>query len=369
MNADDSPSSGFSERILIGVGIFVFTVLLILLLFFTFDVILLVFAAVLLAIFIRGITSIIQRYVKIADGWAVLIVSTLLIGLLGGSIAALTPSVAEQVANLREELPRSAQQISNYIGQFGWGQALLAQLPSLPELVKNIELSQLVSGVGGFFTQTIGIVGNLLLVCLLAVYFAVEPRLYAVGITKLFPMARRERVMEVLLGINDTLSWWLVGKVASMFFIGLLTWIGLSILGVPLALTLGLIAGLFSFIPNFGPIMAAVPAILLAFIQSPMTAVYVTGLYVGIQIIEGNLVTPIIERETVELPPALTIMFQLALSVLIGGLGLILASPLLATIIVLVKMVYIQDVLGDREIEVEPDRTVDEDEETDPDVS
>ena len=137
-----------------------------------------------------------------------------------------------------------------------------------------------------------------------------------------------------------------------MIFIGLLTWIGLSIIGVPLALTLGLIAGLLSFIPNFGPIISALPALLLAFIDSPITAVYVLGLYIGVQLIESNIVTPLIERETVELPPALTIVFQLALAALVGGLGLVLATPLLAVIMVLVQMVYIEDVLDDRNVEV-----------------
>jgi predicted PurR-regulated permease PerM len=138
-----------------------------------------------------------------------------------------------------------------------------------------------------------------------------------------------------------------------MIFIGLLTWIGLSILGVPLALTLGLIAGLLSFIPNFGPIISAVPALLLAFIESPTTALYVLILYIGVQLVESNVVTPLIERETVELPPALTIIFQLALAVMVGGLGLILATPLLAVIMVVIQMVYIQDILGDRDSEVD----------------
>jgi predicted PurR-regulated permease PerM len=113
-----------------------------------------------------------------------------------------------------------------------------------------------------------------------------------------------------------------------------------------------LIAGLLSFIPNFGPIISALPALLLAFIASPITAVYVLGLYIGVQLIESNIVTPLIERETIELPPALTIASQLALAVLVGGLGLVLATPLLAVIMVLVQMVYVQDVLGDKEIEV-----------------
>ncbi len=131
----------------------------------------------------------------------------------------------------------------------------------------------------------------------------------------------RKRVREILYEIGDTLSWWLIGKVASMLFIGILTWVGLSIIGVPLPLTLGLIAGLFSFVPNFGPILSAVPAILLAFIDSPTKALYVLILFVVVQLIESNLVTPIIERRTVELPPVLTIVAQLALSILIGGTG------------------------------------------------
>jgi predicted PurR-regulated permease PerM len=219
--------------------------------------------------------------------------------------------------------------------------------------MKSVNASTLLTVGGGFFTSTLGALGNFFITLLLAVYFASEPRFYTRGFTKLFPVRLRDRVSEVLAATADSLSWWLVGKAASMLFIGLVTWIGLSILGVPLALTLGLIAGLLSFIPNFGPIMSAVPAILLAFIDSPMTALYVAILYVFVQLIESNVVTPLIERKTVELPPGLTIIFQLALAALVGGLGLVLATPLLAVIMVVVEMIYIQDVLGDRDVEIE----------------
>ena len=138
-----------------------------------------------------------------------------------------------------------------------------------------------------------------------------------------------------------------------MLFIGVLTWIGLLIIGVPLALTLGLIAGLFSFVPNFGPILSAVPAILLAFIDSPTSALYVVILFVAVQLIESNLVTPMIERRTVELPPVLTIAPQLALTILVGAVGLILATPILAVVMVLLQTLYIQDVLGDKDVDVE----------------
>ena len=342
----------FARRVLITVGFVVLTLLLLILLYFTFDVILLIFGAALLAIFLRGLAEVIGRFTNLSEGWLVLVVSLLLIAILAGAIALLAPDVADQMRHLREELPRSAQGVATYISQYGWGRTLLEQLPSVDDVRQNINPSALLTGVGGFFSSTVGAVGNFFIVILLAIYLASEPRFYVRGFIKLFPKPNRHRAMQIIGSVGETLRWWLIGKVASMIFIGLLTWIGLSIIGVPLALTLGIIAGLLSFIPNFGPIISAVPALLLAFIESPVTALYVLGLYVGVQLIESNIVTPLIERETVELPPALTIVFQLALAVLVGGLGLVLATPLLAVIMVLVQMVYIQDVLGDRDIEV-----------------
>lgn len=342
----------FARRVLITIGFAVLTLLVLALFYFTFDVILLIFAASLLAIFLRGLAKLLGRFIKIGEGWLVLIVSILLIAILAGAISFLAQDVADQVRHLREELPKSAQKAGNYISQFGWGRALIEQLPSVDDVRQNINPSSLLTGVGGFFSSTVGAVGNFFIAILLAIYLASEPQFYVHGFTKLFPIKRRERVREILATVGQTLEWWLIGKVGSMIFIGLLTWVGLSIIGVPLALTLGLLAGLLSFIPNFGPIISAVPALLLAFIESPITAVYVLGLYIGVQLIESNIVTPLIERETVELPPALTIIFQLALALLVGGLGLVLATPLLALIMVVVQMVYIQDVLGDRDVEV-----------------
>ncbi|MCU0239931.1 MAG: AI-2E family transporter, partial [Pyrinomonadaceae bacterium] len=275
---------------------------------------------------------------------------------LAGVIVLLAPSVAEQAKHLRDELPNSIQKVKDFIAQYNWGRTVIEQLPTtetLKEKIQNLELSSVFSRVGGYFSTTVGALGNTFITIMLAIYLAMEPKFYSNGLLKLFPLRTRPRASEIFSAIGDTLSWWLIGKVASMIFIGVLTWIGLSILGVPLALTLGLIAGLLSFIPNFGPIFSAVPAILLAFIESPIKAVYVLGLFVIVQLIESNIVTPIIERETVELPPALTILFQLVLGVLIGGLGLVLATPLLAVLMVVIQMVYVQDILGDKEIEKE----------------
>jgi len=344
----------YLARVLIAIGVVCLVVLGLALAYFTFDIILLIFAAALLAIFLHGLADILRKWIPLSEGWLILIIAVLLIMIIAGAVAVLAPSVAEQVRVLRIEIPRSAENAGQFLSQYGWGKTLIAQLPSVNDVMAKLDAASVMSRVGGFFSTTVGAVGNVFVTILLAIYFAIEPRYFSIGLTRFFPFERRERVREILDAVYDTLRWWLIGKVASMLFIGVLTWIGLSIIGVPLALTLGLIAGLLSFIPNFGPILSAIPAILLAFIDSPISALYVLGLYGGVQVIESNVVTPIIERETVELAPALTIIFQLSLGAMIGGLGLVLATPLLAVVVVIVKMVYFEDVLGDKLVQIEP---------------
>lgn len=353
MTLDNPKKLTYTSKVLIAVAIVVTTYLLYQLFFQILDVVLLTFAGILLAIFLRGLADFVNRYTKLSETMSVLLVSVLLVVILAGAIAFLAPDVAEQYRHLRDEVPKSAQKAGEYLSQFGWGKTLIAQLPSAKEIMEKFDASTVLTRVGGYFSSTVGAIGNFFVVILLAIYLAVEPKFYTKGLTKIFPIASRPRVEQVLSEIGNTLTWWLIGKTASMLFIGILTWIGLSILGVPLALTLGLIAGLLSFIPNFGPIFSAVPAILLAFIDSPIKALYVLGLFIIVQIIESNIVTPFIERRTVELPPALTIIAQIALGVLLGGLGLVLATPLLTVIIVLVQMVYVEDVLGDKNTEAE----------------
>lgn len=346
----------FVKRVLIICIIITLIILAVIGVSYIVDILMLVFAAVLIAVFLRGLADLLNDRIKIGEGKAVLLVSVLLVLFLAGSIALLSPSVAEQVRNLRADIPRSVQNMVAYISQFGWGRAILEHTPKMPtfdEVWEFISSSSFLNSVGGFFSTTGGMLTNFFVTILLAVYLAAEPKLYTEGFTKLFPIEKRNRVHEILSQLGDTLRWWLIGKIGSMFAIGILTWIGLSIIGVPLALTLGLIAGLFSFIPNFGPILSAIPAILLAFVDNPITAVYVIGLYIGVQLIESNLITPWIERQTVELPPGLTIASQLILAILIGGMGLVLATPILAVLMVLIQTIYIQDILGDRNVEVE----------------
>ena len=179
------------------------------------------------------------------------------------------------------------------------------------------------------------------------IYFAAQPFIYVNGIVTLVPKDKRARAREVLDEIGLTLSKWLFGKMCSMLLVGAFTAIGLTILGVPLALILGIIAGLLDFIPYLGPLMAGVPGVLIALTISPELAMYTVALFGFIQLAEGYLLQPLVEKKTVALPPALTITMQVLLGALFGLAGVALATPLTAVLAVLVSMLYVQDVLGD----------------------
>jgi predicted PurR-regulated permease PerM len=186
-----------------------------------------------------------------------------------------------------------------------------------------------------------------LIIVFLGIYLAAQPKLYVDGLAGLFPRGMRRRICEVLTELGETLKWWLIAQGIDMFIIGTATAVGLWALRVPLALTLGVLAALFNFIPNFGPIISYVPAVLLALVDSPEKAVYVTILYIVLQNVEGYLLLPLLQRGAVDTPPAILIASQVLLTLLVGGLGLALSAPLTACALIVVKMLYIHDVLGD----------------------
>jgi predicted PurR-regulated permease PerM len=161
------------------------------------------------------------------------------------------------------------------------------------------------------------------------------------------PLEHRPQTLDVMGAVGDTLWQWMLAKLGSMAAVGVLTYVGLLIVGLPLAFTLALIAGLLAFIPNFGALLSGIPAVLLGLSSGPQVALHVALVLVVVQIIEGNLVTPMLERRTVRLPPALTIAVQVLLGILAGGLGVLIASPLLATAIVVVERLYVRNRLGD----------------------
>ncbi len=146
-------------------------------------------------------------------------------------------------------------------------------------------------------------------------------------------------------GTGRALQLWFLGQLVDMLVVAVLVGAGLYLLDVPLTLTLALFAGLLNFVPFLGALAGAVPAVLMALGQSPDQALWVAGLFIAVQTLEGNVIAPLIQRRTVSLPPALTLFSQTVLGTLFGPLGLILATPVMAAAMVSVRMAYIESVL------------------------
>ncbi|NJN16718.1 MAG: AI-2E family transporter [Oscillochloris sp.] len=312
------------------------------------DVLMVIFAGILLAILLRSLANPIAARTPLGQRTSLAIVVIILLGaiILGGWL--FVPALAEQTDRLTMEIPSAFQQSRNWLAQYGWGRWVLDQVQNPTDLVTS---SSLIGNVRGIFSNTLTAVIGVLVFLFLGLYLAIEPGIYQAGLLRLIPPTQRDRGREVLMTLGQTLQWWLLSKFIAMIVIGVLTTIGLSLLGVPLALALGIIAALLSFIPNLGPTLATVPAVLIALNQSPAMAVQVLVLYIAIQALESYVITPYIERKALILPPALTLAIQIALAVLIGSLGVFLAAPLVVAGIVLVRMLYIEDILGDRTAE------------------
>ena len=336
----------FARRVCVAVAIAVLAVLILALLWAATDVLLMLFAAVLVACFFRGLANVFSDYTRVPVGWSLAIVTTLLIGVTAMIVWALAPHVAGQVDELSRGVAVSVQQLRVELLRYEWGRRVLAEVPGVAELARR---GNLLGRVTGIFSSTLGIIANTILVICLGLYLAIAPSAYLAGIVRLFPKHRRPRMTDVLNSVGDTLRRWLVGRAILMVVNGVATAAGLWLLGIPLALTLGTIAGLLNFVPNIGPIIAGVPAVLIAWTLGPVPALYVLLLYVVLQSLDGYLLTPLIQQRTVSLAPALTIAAQVLFGVLAGSMGLLLATPITAATLVLVRKLYLEDVLGDED--------------------
>lgn len=336
----------FQSKVFFVVGVLILALLLCAALFYAPEFFLLIFAGILVSVFLRGISGFFCRHTGIGYGWSLGIVIVIL-----GGICAFTgyfagPSVAEQFDQLTTKIPEAVESVRTRMEAYTWGQSLVEEARPGRVLKKSPALMGIVRDL---FTSALGWFANLAIILFIGLYIAVEPSVYRRGFFHLVPKNRRARLSAVMTELDETLKWWLIGKFFGMAVIGLFTALGLWLLGVPLALILGLIAALLTFIPNIGPVLAAIPAVLLALTVGLDRALYVALLYIGIQAVESYLLTPLVQRKTIELPPALTLSAQVLLGMGLGALGVALATPLTAVGLVVSKMLYVEDGLGDKE--------------------
>lgn len=352
------------------------------------------FLGVLLGLAMARAVDMLER-VHIRRGIGAPLVLLTMIGIAVGIGAMIGPSLRDQTKELTSELPKAMRHVEEWINQTP-AKALVqqhlpkeqAQQPAQPRPPQQQQPGQtpqsepqqqqqqqgqqgqprqggpqeqqggLTAQIGRelrnatkflfpIISSTLGAIGGLIIVLFLAMYIAATPGTYRAGLRHLVPHRHRDRADELLDALRDTLRQWLIARAMAMVIIGIVTGGALALLDVKGAAALGVLAGLMEFVPFFGPVISAIPAIGIALVDSPQKALWVVGLYLFIQQLEGNIVTPLLLESRLDIPPVLTVVAVSALGVVFGVLGMLIAEPLLAAVLVTTKLLYVQNVVGD----------------------
>jgi len=335
----------FTHQVIVVAVVFIFVLLLGWFLWRAAHIMLLLFLGILMAVFLRGLASLLHRATRLPLKWSLIVVIFVLFGFFTLSGYVLVPRISSQIAILSKELPRAIGQIRSNIEKNPWGKKLIEHIPGTEQLMKSEK--QIVIQTLGIFATTIGITVSAAIVLFSGFYLAFAPEPYLRGIVGIIPPGRRKRAETVLRALGTILARWLIGRFCAMMFVSILVAGGLWIMNIHLALTLSIIAGLMDFVPNIGPLVAIIPVVLLTLAQSKAKVLYVVLLYLAVLSIEGYLFTPLVQQREVSLPPVLVLMSQIVMGLFFGALGVILATPLVACVVVLVRMLYIEDMLGD----------------------
>jgi predicted PurR-regulated permease PerM len=334
--------SQFFRRSILVVSLVVVASLLLAVIWFASEVFLLMFAAIMLAVLLRAPTNWLMQRTPLSENFALGLAILALGGVLGAMIYLFAVPLMDQVTQLVDTLPAAMAHLRKWMWHYSWAKPLQ---PLVAELARMKVDTQMLGRASSFISYTFEGLAGFVVMLFIGVYLSAQPRLYQRGFMHLLPRKARSRANDVLDEVGYVLRWWLFGRMITMTVVGVAAGIGLWWLDIPLAFTLGVMSGLLEFIPYLGPILSAVPALLVAFNVGPTEAFYVLMLYVVIQSAENYLLSPLIEQRTVSLPPALVLFSTLLLAALSGPLGVILASPLTATCIVAVKLLYVEDVV------------------------
>lgn len=292
---------------------------------------LLLFAAIIGAILLFAVSHALAQRLRLRRGLALLVFLILLLGIATLLFWVEGPNVLQQFAQLQSDLPIAFHRILGEVQETGWGRWLLAQSPDTDQISTGARFA--LTRIGGIVLTSATAIAGLAITLLLSLYLAAEPLIYYRGLRRLVPDIFRPALDECVASVRKALLWWILAKLLSMTIVGLLIGIGLWLIGVPLPGLLALIAALLTFVPNVGPLIALVPAVLLGLATSPMTGLLTVAVFAVVFLLEGYFVTPLLERNLVRLPPALTLLLQLLLAAIAGPIGVALAAPIAAAAI------------------------------------
>ncbi len=335
-NGSKKISTQFSKKVWIVGGILAFIVILILLFKALFSILLLSLAAILVAVYFRGCAAILHRNLHWPQNLCTFLSVLLNLLLLAGFFWFVGAQLKQQVSQLSDTLPKTIQHVKDQMNNSTLGSKVLYYLNSSGSSLKMKEIGK------KFFSSSFGVLSDLYILLLLSIFFTADPMLYKKGIIHLLPVKAKDKGAKLLDELVVVLKKWLKGQIFGFFVIAVLTGVGLWIVGMPLVLTLALIAGVLNFIPNFGPIVALIPGVLLASMQGPTTALIVAGIYTLVQIFQSAVTQPLIQQKMVDIPPALTIFAQVAFGTLAGFWGVLMATPIVALLIKIVNRLYVE---------------------------
>jgi Predicted permease len=343
MSHESEPADALAKKAAIVLGVALGILVPLILLGYAANALFVAFGGLLFAVFLRMLVRLVTRVMPLSEGKALAIVVLVLMSL---SILAgmwMAPRISDELGQLAGQLPKSIHHLKQKAERSPWSKWIVSTSQTASsngqEVVKKGEQLASLALEG---------VGALVIVLFLGLYFAANPHRYLDGLVRLLPIDRRPHIRDVLIDAGESLTRWLFGRLLAMTFVGIVTGLALMAMGIPLAFILGLLAGLFGFIPYIGPAISALPAMLIALEQQGAhTALLVAALYLGVQTVQDYVLTPLIQQRTVSLPPVLTIMSQIFAGIWIGPIGVALATPFAVVLMVLVQRLYIEDYLGD----------------------
>jgi predicted PurR-regulated permease PerM len=304
------------------------------------DVLLLAFAAVLLSVLLRATAHLATRVVPVSHRWALLLVVVAIAGALVVVGVLFGGRLAGQLTDLWQRLPRALDAAGGRLG-------IENAAARATEALSQASGGSLLSGVAGFGKSVFGVTADIAAVVVAGIYLAADPRPYREGLVKLVPAQHHDRIRDALEMAGRALGLWCAGQLATMAIVATASTLAFWWVGLPSPLALGVVAGLTNFIPFAGPLLGALPALVVASLADLSTVLWTAGAILVVQQIEGNLVTPLIQKRAVLLPPALILFALMAGGVVAGWPGLILAVPLTVAVSVFVKKMWIRETLGE----------------------
>jgi len=282
-----------------------------------------------------------MKFLKLGRNWSYLITVMIMLFFIAVLTWMTGPPIYDQIIKIGQQLPSAFEKLKNSLQVHPIAKLILSETGSGTSLFSG-SLNYLTR----FFSTSFSYITDILIIFIIGGYLGAAPQLYLNAIYTMFPPEKHSQLNTLFSNWGNALKWWLVGRFASMIIVGILIGMGLWIAGIDLALALGIISAILSFIQFIGPIISYIPAVLIGFAQNSTMALYVTIIFLVVQSIESYLLTPMIEKRVVSLPPALVIVMQFAMGFLFGIFGVLLASPIAVVIIILIQLIYIRGMLN-----------------------